>query len=251
MQIDVKLCLTVVFGLIMTSCRGAEPSNELKSYRQDEVEIAPGQFLIFYRTDKSIDRRPSTIRGLVKSFKESVLDGEGAEWTKLVIPWRGTNIFWSSSDIPITLREHHQRLYLIGFDRRDNAKCVFRYYAERTGTLAEVSFTNFPKPIATQNMWFDGSARYGTDRNGNPVDLVIIHRNLDPANLTFRHSLTAHLWCHLLTGRQYYEVQGHVVDEEVLKNFIQEHKPIALPTIIKESPVQATTNSVSNATTNK
>jgi hypothetical protein len=184
----------------------------------ESVEVSPGKFIVISRVDRSHDDNA----GL-----------SGSAWTGLSIPWEGTNITWRSHEIPVCLRAHDGKLYMIGFDRdTDFSKPRFKYFAQKGGILKEVPPSEYPKQIASQNMWFGD--RYLVDLVGNTIDEVQLARDLDPENGHFRRSLTAQIWYHLETGKDYFETEGKRLEKLVLAAYVAAHNPIALPTIVKD-----------------
>ena len=188
--------------------------------RGEEVEISPGKFITISRVDRSHDDNGS-------------LGGE--VYSALFIPWHGTSVLFKSSDIPVSLREHDNTLYLIGFDREtDFQKCRFTYQKLNGTIFKKIAPSEYPKEIATQNMWFSSRHSKGTD--GEPIDNVELTRELNVSSGYFFHTLTAKLWVHLETGKQYWE-QGDIdmnTTRSIWNDYIRKHKPVALPTIIKE-----------------
>ena len=56
--------------------------------------------------------------------------------------------------IPVSLREWNDKLFLIGYDRETNrGKPTLRYYAQNGKKFGEVKPSEYPKRIATQNLW--------------------------------------------------------------------------------------------------
>ena len=77
---------------------------------------------------------------------------------------------------------------LIVFDRDSDFQRVrFRFYRQDHNVLAEIEPSEFPKAIATQNMWLSADERESA-------------RDLNSADARFRKSLTAKLWRQLETG---------------------------------------------------
>ena len=186
--------------------------------REEEVEISPGKFITISRVDRSHDDN----RGL-----------GGEVYSALSIPWNGTNVLFKSSDIPVSLRELDGKLYLIGFDRETNfQKCRLTYFQQDGSTFKKIEPSEYPKQIATHNMWF--GVRYGTGMTGNVIDRVELAISLDPTNVYFLRSLTAQIWCQLETGQEYYETEATLIDKTMLLDYIEKHNPIKLTTIIKE-----------------
>ena len=86
--------------------------------------------------------------------------------------------------------------------------------------MKEISPNEFPKALAIQNMSF-GGRYFMTDRQRDKVQLA---RDLDTQDISFRRSLTAKIWYHLLTGQQYFQAPN-TIDEALLADFIRKHQP--------------------------
>lgn len=155
-----------------------------------------------------------------------------SERTRLTVPWMGEQIVWDSSSIPFSLRESNKVLFIIGFDRdTDFSKPRLRYYRQLSTKFEEIKPDEFPKAIATQNMWLSPDAKSrGTD-NKLHYDLQMA-RDIDPDDEYFHDSLTARVWAHLTTGKDYHE-QDRRADAKTLKAFKRTNSPIPLPTIIR------------------
>lgn len=226
-------------SLLMGAAGGCtEASRDKRQFtgHPDEIEVSPGRFLTIQRRDKNPDEPPATLREVVRSVRGSTFRGGGKEWTSLLIPWQNTNLVWNSADIPITLRERDGRLYLIGFDRvTDLRRPCFRYHVQDGASFREIKPGEFPREIATQNMWLDGPGRFFMGATNGPYDHVALARDLDVENTYFRITLTAHIWCHLMTGRQYHEnlAKSASVEKGLLQEYVRSNAPIKLTAILR------------------
>lgn len=142
--------------------------------------------------------------------------------TYLSIPWNGQELFWIGVGVPISLRSYEGNLYMITFDREsDFHKIRFRYYKQEHNVLSEISCKDYPKSIATQNLWLD--------KRG--LELV---RELNPENSWFRDSLTANIWYQLEKEKEYYQQKGITISAEFLKEYIKKNKVQKLETLVKD-----------------
>jgi hypothetical protein len=213
----IVMCLVLFMG-----CETTALHELLKKEQQEEVEVAPGKWLTVQRTDWCYDDAdPSPIKA-----------SNAGERTRLVMTWNAETVTWEGVAIPISLREWEGKLYLIGFDREtDRDKPMFRYYRQTGRSFEEIAPADFPKRIATQNMWLKADS-YSIGMDGKRHYDLEMARQLDPTDVYFNDSLTAQIWAHLSTGKDYHE-QDPQVDEETLTRYKEAYKPIPLPTIIK------------------
>lgn len=191
------------------------------------AEIRPGEFLAYKSVATVIDPE------LEKALPLEIMK-DREEISEMVIPWKNNEIRWKGVDIPVSLRAYQDTLYMIGFDREtDFDKTIFRYYKQTENQFKEIKPGEYPKTIATQNLWF--SKRQQEDGR---VNLAI---NLDPNEDWFSRSLTAIIWCQLMTGKEYYEIVEGVPTEDVRKvaeEYIAKYKPVKLTKIIYEEEVK-------------
>jgi hypothetical protein len=223
--------IMIVGLIIFLGCEKNSKGN--RPIREEEIEISPGKFITIERMDKGVDegKNYDSIGNIIRSFWEAIT--EPGEWTWIRIPWNGFVIEWMGADIPVTVREYDRKLYMIGFDRETNReKFKFRYYEQIGNSFKEILPSTFPKPIATQNMWFIG--RYSIGAEGNKIDEVQLARDLDPRNIYFENTTTAEIWYQLMTGKEYYEFERKSLDNAVLIEFADKYKPIKLTTIVRE-----------------
>ena len=184
------------------------------------AEISPGEFLAFEQCDTVLD--PELERSLLPDMIPDDLDGS----SEIIIPWKENKVHWKGVDVPISLRVYEDTLYMIGFDREDMKNIKFRFYKQEGDTFNEISTDEYPKSIATKNLWF-----HKWQIEEGDVDAEI---NMDPNNFQFLHSLTANIWCSLITGKSYSEVYRLTGEEErkIVKEYLAEYKPIPLTKII-------------------
>ncbi len=233
--VALPFCASLLLGAAGGCAEGNRGTRQFAGHL-DEIEISPGRFLTVQRRDKNPDNPPATLREVVRSARGSAFRGGDEEWTSLLIPWQDTNLVWNSGDIPITLRERQGRLYLIGFDRvTDLRRPCFRYYVQDGVSFREIKPGEFPREIATQNMWLDGPGRFFMGATNGPYDHVALARDLDVENPFFSKTLTAHIWCHLMTGRPYHEnwAKSCSVEKDILQEYVRMYAPIKLTAILR------------------
>lgn len=186
------------------------------------AEISPGEFLAFEQCDTVLD--PELARSLHPDMFPDDLDDS----SEVIIPWKENKIHWKGVDVPISLRVHQDTLYMIGFDREtDHQNWGFRFYKQEGNEFKEIAPDQYPKSIATQNLWF-------SEIHKN-IDNVILAINLNPKASRFDDSLTAMIWCQLMTGKEYYEISlNRDAIRKICKEYIAKYKPIKLTKIIYE-----------------
>lgn len=212
--------------------------------KEKDIEVEPGRFLTIKKSDKHVDEQHQGLKGLLQTLKEDILSDDPSEWTELWIPWNGVTIHWKGVPIPFTLRPWEGTMYMIAFDRdsRRNSKthqvdCILRFYKQKGDAFVEIKAEEFPKRIATQNMWIK-----------DPRDIELT-RKLDPRQRYFGHTLTAQLWAQLLTGKEYYQLPAGSVDEDQSVEFYEKYHPIPLPTIVRDDKKASQTNPTTNEPT--
>jgi hypothetical protein len=121
-------------------------------------------------------------------------------------------------------------------------KCRFVYYAQEAGELKPIEPRAFPRQIATQNMWLDpNEATLAAD--GHRLYALSLVREMNPEDPYFWKTLTAQVWVHLLTGKDYYQTVGGA-DPQQVREFAEKYHPIRLPEVVKtpaDWPGHATT----------
>lgn len=250
-----------VFALfvLMSQVTGCAESGMVKVSRKGEVEIAPGKWLPVSRvaTVPQADLKPAknphqlSTLDAIKQFADHVApSAPSKERYRLEFDWNGKTVKWEGKEeIPITLRDHDGMLYMVAFNREESAqgKChlVFLKLGSEGTSFEAIAPRDFPRQIATQNMWL--GARFV--KTGDVlVDQWEMLRTLNIHAPAFGRRLTAKMWYQIETGTELDLMTD--VDQKFLEDYVAKYKPIALPTIIKEPPAQATTNTVSNVTTN-
>ena len=214
-----------------------------------KVEIAPDRWLpvrggdTVPATDLESNRKnPHELSpfGALKQFLGSGSSvGAGAERSSLAFAWNGKPVTWRGREIPVTLREHDGTLFMIGFNRTDMQRMRFVYFQlNKAGTgFHKIESQNFPKQIATQNMWLGSGWRFvvvGSER----VDRWMELRQLDIESAYFDCSITAHIWYQLVKDVERYEMP-YLIPRDFLHDYVAQYRPIALPTLVQEGPGSA------------
>ena len=209
---EIAQFLAVVSVITMVSACGSR-AGYVPPAKKEEVEISPGVFIVLHKSDWTVDDPGNT---------------SGEEQTRLKIPYRGEVIHWEGVDIPVVLREHEQRLYMIGYDRETGRRSAEKqgkdwherhcYYRQDDERLIEISPDEFPKEIAIQNMWLQD------------VELQEV-LELNTASIGFRLSSTAYIWEELMTGK----TSRDSVDKHLLDEYIRLYKPVNLTMIKRRS----------------
>ena len=249
--------------LFLFQVTGCAESDMAKVSEKGEVEIAPGKWLSIQgmATVPQADLKPaknphqlSTVDAIKQFADHAAPSTPGKEKYRLEFDWNGKTVKWEGKEeIPITLREYEGTLYIVVFNREESAQgkshMVFLKLDKKGTSFETITPRDFPRQIATQNMWLRPRSRYA--KTGDIlVDQWQMLRTLDISSPAFGHSFTAKMWYQIETGTEYYQI-GIVDDQKFLEDYMAKYKPIALPTIVKEPPAQATTNAVSNVTTKK
>ena len=225
---------TPVILVILTACAcGCESVNRLVKQagtRTQEAEVAPGQFVTYQEHLIVWELEDGSWEGVHGRRTEKAKPHQKDSST-LVIPWQGGEVRWTGVGVPITLRAWNEQLYLITFDREtDFSKIRFRYYRQDSATLVEMPAAQFPKQIATQNLWLKTHNGFRPDRT--VINDLQIARDLDPADRCFRSSLTAKIWMQLETGREFYEIHNVVTPEQAfLEGYLKQHNVVKLTQI--------------------
>lgn len=157
-------------------------------------------------------------------------------WGGEIVTWDGKGSDLGELEIPICLRKKENDLYMVTFDREDLEAIKLNYYSLRGGArfFEEIRPSDFPKAIATQNMWLQSHSRFLTGLNGK-VDLWELTRKLDATDLYFRKTITSLIWVALETGKSISEVEQ--MDSELINSITKEYKrkyhPVALPALVR------------------
>jgi hypothetical protein len=245
-----RLLLITLMCALCVGCKSAsDDMTTVKATR--EIEIAPGKWLqvrsgdVVPLADHAPRKNPHEL-GAVDVLKQiagssSSSGAVSAEESKIEFQWAGKNVSWQGKEIPVCLREHESVIYMIAFDRSRREKHFFRFFKlNENGTgFAPFNASDFPKPIASQNMWMYGTGRH-VNIDGVVVDIWDGVRNLDIDNPYFDHSFTAYMWYQIEKGVELYEMP-RLIDRAFLQEYVRKYNPIALPTIVKDdqNPAEA------------
>lgn len=229
-MVNMKNTIHLLLILLLPSCCLAL-QNELVSEAGDGIgraEVDPGRFIEYREHVERWELKHKSFTAV------HVLDAQEPKFyqrdtTYLSIPWQGQDLLWVGFGVPICLRSHNNLLYLVVFDRdSDLSKTRFRYYRQDHSVLAEIAAKDFPREIAVQNLWLSKENGF---RDGKPINQVEIAKNLDPEDIDFPRSLTAKMWMHLETGKEYYETQNDSASVDFLKRYLRKHDVVRLKTI--------------------
>jgi len=160
------------------------------------------------------------------------------EWSGKEVYWPGKRDHRGENALPVTLREHDGRLYLIAQNRENFEDPKLEYYRlDNAGRrFARISPQEFPKQIATQNMQLDPEFVGVGNEWINGWDVL---RKLDVDHPYFVGSVTAEIWIQLETGLNPAQISGPTgLSREKRKQHVREyaekHRPIALPGLIRK-----------------
>jgi hypothetical protein len=199
-------CLVVFIAFAFACSRAPSytPASE-----QIFVETNPGTFTEIEQRDWSADDERNTSR---------------KEKSKLRIHFGDDIIDWEGSEIPVVLREKNGMLYLVGYDRdtglqQGNHVPRFSYFRQDGEKMLKIRPDEFPKEIATQNMWWNYPER---------LEAIL---NFDTSTIHFQGSSNAFIWQELLTGKT---TSDGFVEKELLDEFIKKFNPRRLTVIVKE-----------------
>jgi hypothetical protein len=172
------------------------------------VEISPDKWLSVKQTDR------------------------GEHSTRMELTWKNKIIVWDEPDVPVSLREWEGNLYLIGFNREDIHNVAIYYYKLTDTEFVRIKREEFPKRIATQNMWLRADDNsYGN--NGKVHNILDITRRLDVEDNAFKWSMTGYIWMHIQTGKLHDEIAN---PRELCALFKKEFDPIPLKNILPQKP---------------
>ncbi len=155
---------------------------------------------------------------------------------------------------PETLMEYNGKLYVLAFDasartlkdKRKRGPWRYRCFEQDGLAFKEIPATNFPRSIATINIWrpngFQGqrSSRYSSGMNGETIDQLIFARTFDTEDLYFANSEIAWLWFMLEVANDYDTIEGgggltdiryDSQDRSFIRNFKAKYKPVQLTTM--------------------
>jgi hypothetical protein len=158
-------------------------------------------------------------------------------WGERVVTWDGKGHDLGELELPICLRQHEDDLYMVTFDREDLSAIKLRYYCLKSGvrSFKEIQVSDFPRSIATQNMWLQPHSRILTGLNGR-IDMWELIRKLDVDSIYFAKTLTGQMWVSLETGKNISEAQQ--LDSEsivvICRGYKGKHNPVPLPSLVRE-----------------
>lgn len=157
------------------------------------------------------------------------------EWNGKKVTWPGKRNRLGEVELPRTLREYDDNLFLIVSNREDSEDPKHRYLKlNRTGTgFVEILPAEFPKSIATQNMELDPEVVGVGDKRINSWEVM---RKLDVEHPYFSLCATADIWIELETGLNQQKVRKMIYDKRkrIIREYAQKYKPVPLPTLVKE-----------------
>lgn len=263
-----KILPTTALLVLMFQLTGCAESDMVDISRKSEVEISPGKWLPLSRvaTIPRGDLKPaknphqlSTMDAIKQFADHAAPSTPGKERYRMEFEWNSKTVKWEGKEeIPITLREYNDTLYMVAFNREESAQgkshLVFLKLGNKGTSFEAIAPRDFPRQIATQNMWLNPRFRHikiydSIADKEHVVDEWQMLRTLDINSPAFDRSLTAKIWCQIETGTEYDQIG--TVNQKFLEDYMAKYKPIALPTIVKEPPAQVTTNATSNVLTNK
>jgi len=214
--------------LALSGCErdGAKALPVKTTHVQEDVEVAPGRWITIERDDEEaqID--------VGKHVSLNIPLPGDTDITRLRIPWQDQTVVWEGMPVPFCLREWEGKLFIIGLDRTDMKKCRFRYYRQDGNGFSEIQPGEFPKRIATQNMWWRDVDEGYTDASGKRINDLQKLRELDANDIWFNRRLTAQVWRHITSGKDYYQTERNV-DVDAVRAFKEKFDPIVLPTIVR------------------
>ncbi len=231
--------IAFVIGLIAIPSF-AQSLNRLKKTEElldKQAEVSPGVWCKYqeYRTKWKLENGSwGAIHGGLTSQKRKFWQTD-FEW--MSIAWHDENITWLGVGEPICLRAWKDKLYLIVFDRDSVTanSARFRFYHQDHGVLAEIAANDFPREIATQNLWLETDT--GGERDGKAINEVEIAKALDPASIDFRDSLTAKIWRQCETGEEY--ADKHDVEQSFLETYLKKYTVERLQQILPPEEKQS------------
>jgi len=223
-----KLFLPILILSVASASAAAQVNKRVRTERLTTkwVEVSPGDFapvreysITWDLADGSFDAA-HTLETEPKQFYHK-------DTTYLLV--RGVQ--WVGVGVPISLRVHDDKLHLIVFDRdTDFDRVRFRYFREKEKVLTEIEPKDYPRSIATQNLWLRTEEILV---NKKPFSELATALALDPADPNFQRSLTAKVWRQLEKGTEYYEDRDTDVDQKLLEEFIRRHNVQRLTRIVE------------------
>jgi hypothetical protein len=155
---------------------------------------------------------------------------------------------------PEALMEHDGKLYVLAFDasssgiqeKRTKGPWRWRSFEQDGAAFKEIPATNYPRSIATINIWrptgFQGhvSRRYCSGVQGEKIDKLVFARTFDTEDGYFANSEIAWMWFMLEVRNDFGVVDGSGLQEDVryhgrdrtfIREFKAKYKPVQLTTI--------------------
>ena len=219
------LLLTVLIISIASASAAAQVNKRVREEHLTTkwVEVSPGDFAPVRAYTMTWDLADGSF-GAVHTLETEPRQFFHKDTTYLLV--RGVQ--WVGVGVPISLRVHDDKLHLIVFDRdTDFDRIRLRYFREKEKVLTEIEPKDYPKSIATQNLWL---------REGEELQRALA---LDPADPNFRRSLTAMVWRQLEKGTEYYEDRDGDVDQKLLEEYLRRHNVERLTRIVDKPKAAA------------
>jgi hypothetical protein len=227
--------IAVVLGLISMALGQVNHLKKSEQLLDKQAEVSPGVWAKYqeYRTKWALGNGSwGAVHGGIASEHRKFWQTD-SEW--MSIPWHGEDITWLGVGEPTCLRAWKGQLYLIVFDRDSVVnQARFRFYHQSHGVLAEIAAKDFPREIATQNLWLKTQAGY---RDGKAINEVEVAKALDPASIDFQGSLTAKIWLQCETGKEY--DAGPDVEQSFLESYLKKYVVERLLQILPAAATQS------------
>lgn len=219
--------LFLILGLCNSCVNSKFPSET--DFSPQNIEISPGHFITVLEFAEEMPER-ETVATFVRSFHNRVIEGNPEEWYMMKIPWQGKQVIYRDVAVPVSLREFEGRLYVIGNDMSGGyGHCAYRYYREEGMVMREISYAEYPKWVAIQNMWWNYADLKSTREHPARVDLTI---RANPGDFWFGNTMTASIWWHLMTGTKESQQDTSTPPDEILFKFVNQYPPIRLTQIV-------------------
>ena len=226
----VVTCSLTLVGLILTGCGAGSGIRDVS--RSREVEIAPNEWLEVRMVDTVYE--PDSKKGVSTHWPEQTGRIIDMEETQLSFEWNGKLVVWKGREIPVSLRKWDDRLFMIGFNREElyyqKTRFVFFKMTQDGTGFETIPASDYPREIATQNMWMSPETRYFGTRSGK-MDSWELIRKLQVENRYFRTTLTAQIWYQIETGTEHSDMPS--IPHEFVVQYAEKYNPVPLPTIVK------------------
>jgi hypothetical protein len=177
--------------------------------------------------------------------------------TDLVIKYEGKIVKYDGPvgvNAPEALMEYNGKLYVLALDASAQSlkECKkrgpwrMRCFEQEGLGFKEIPATNYPRSIATINIWrpdgFQGkiSRRYQSGMHGEKIDQLAFAKNFDTEDLYFANCEIAWLWFMLEVVNDFGAVTGSMnlsgirydsQDRTFIRNFKAKYKPVQLTTM--------------------